>query len=186
MLSMDSKKFRPFLVIILVAFFALFALWLRLLPMLSMGNTDFLSMVSMDDPLYNLRQVELILANFPGYGWFEPMTNYPFGTRIYWGPLFPAIIAACCLITGAVTRPETIGVGLLVPPFMAAAIVVLMYFAGRAFGDWKTGILASGFTAIVSGQFFTVSWYGYIDHHIAEVLFSTLFCLAYCYAILSE
>jgi len=62
---------------------------------------------------------------------------------------------------------------------------VLMYYVGRYFGDWKTGILASGFTAAVSGQFYTVSLYGYIDHHIAEVLFSTLFCLLYCYALVS-
>ena len=37
-----------------------------------------------------------------------------------------------------------------------------------------------------AGQFLTVSFYGYIDHHIAEVLFSTIFCLAYGYALFSE
>ncbi|MDO9323672.1 MAG: oligosaccharyl transferase, archaeosortase A system-associated, partial [Methanoregula sp.] len=100
--------------------------------------------------------------------------------------LFPTINAICCLIVGATTRTEIIGIGLLVPPLMAAVIVVMMYFIGKVFGDWKTGLLAAGFTAIVSGQFFTISWYGYIDHHIAEVLFSTLFCLMYSYAIVSE
>ena len=186
MVNLDFRNPRNYLITGLVVFVSLFALWLRLIPMFNMGNTDILDMVAMDDPLYNLRQVELIIANFPGYGWFEAMTHYPTGTNIYWGPLFPIIIAVCCLITGAATRPEIIGMGLLVPPFMAAAIVVLMYFIGRAFGDWKTGLLASGFTAVVSGQFFAVSWYGYIDHHIAEVLFSTLFCLLYSYAIVSE
>ncbi|MCK9580691.1 MAG: oligosaccharyl transferase, archaeosortase A system-associated [Methanoregula sp.] len=182
----DFKNPGNYLIAGLVAFFSLAALWLRLIPMLNMGSTDLLDMVAMDDPMYNLRQVELILANFPGYGWFEPMTNYPYGTSIYWGPLFPTIIAVCCLIAGAVTRPEIIGIGLLIPPLMGAVIVILMYFIGRAFGDWKTGLLASGFTAIVSGQFFTISWYGYVDHHIAEVLFSTLFCLIYSYAIIAE
>jgi dolichyl-diphosphooligosaccharide--protein glycosyltransferase len=61
-----------------------------------------------------------------------------------------------------------------------------MYYVGKTCGDWKTGLLASGFTAIVSGQFFYRSFYGYIDHHIAEVLFSTIFCLFYMYALLSE
>jgi len=186
MINLDFKNPRNYLIAGLVIFLSLFALWLRLIPMFHMGNTDILDMVAMDDPLYNLRQVELILANFPGYGWFEAMTNYPHGTNIYWGPLFPTIIAICCLIIGATTRPEIISIGLLVPPLMAAVIVVLMYFIGKVFGDWKTGLLASGFTAVVSGQFYTVSWYGYIDHHIAEVLFSTLFCLMYSYAIVSD
>ena len=176
---------RNYLIAGLVAFFALFALWLRLLPGLSAGTTDILSMVAMDDPLYNLRQAELILAHFPAYAWFDPMSYYPHGTAVYWGPLFPTVIAAGCLISGAATRPEIIGTALLATPLIAAAIVVLMYYVGRFFGDVKTGLLASGFTAVVSGQFFTVSIYGYIDHHIAEVLFSTLFCLLYCYALVS-
>ena len=59
-----------------------------------------------------------------------------------------------------------------------------MYPVGKCCGDWKTGLLASGFTAVVTGQFFYRSMYGYFDHHIGEVLFSTLFCLCYLYAIL--
>jgi dolichyl-diphosphooligosaccharide--protein glycosyltransferase len=151
-----------------------------------MGKTDVLSMVASDDPLYNLRQVEQILANFPHYGWFDAMSLYPTGTSIYWGPLFPTIIAVCCLITGATTRMEIISVGLVIPPLMAAATVAIMYYIGKTCGSWKTGVLASGFTAVVTGQFFYRSLYGYMDHHIAEVLFSTLFCLFYMYAIFSE
>ena len=61
-----------------------------------------------------------------------------------------------------------------------------MYFVGKTCGDWKTGLLASGFTAVVSGQFFYRSLFGYMDHHIAEVLFSTVFCLLYMTTIFSE
>jgi oligosaccharyl transferase (archaeosortase A-associated) len=186
MISLDFINRRFYIIVGLISFFSLFALWLRLLPMLTMGNTDVLTLVASDDPLYNLRQVEQILANFPNYGWFDAMTHYPNGTSIYWGPLFPTVIAICCLITGAATRTEIISVGLVIPPLMAAATVAIMYFVGKTCGDGKTGILASGFTAIVTGQFFYRSLYGYMDHHIAEVLFSTLFCLFYMYAILSE
>jgi len=184
MLQSSWKNYGKYGIAALVAAFALFALWIRLLPMFQMGNTDILGMVAMDDPMYNLRQVEVMLAH-SGYAWFEPMTLFPTGTTIYWGPLFTTLIASCCLLTGATTRPEIISVALLVTPLMAAAAVVVMYYAGRVFGDWKTGLLASGFTAIICGQFLTVSFYGYIDHHIAEVLFSTIFCLAYGYALVS-
>jgi dolichyl-diphosphooligosaccharide--protein glycosyltransferase len=182
----DLKNRRTQLIIGLVALFSIFALWLRLLPMLNMGNTDVLMMVASDDPLYNLRQVEQILVNFPNYASFDPMTYFPKGMSVPWGPLFPTIIAVFCLITGATTRPEIISTGLLIPPMMGMLIVAIMYFVGKICGDWKTGLLASGFTAVVSGQFFYRSFYGYMDHHIAEVLFSTIFCLMYMYVVLSE
>jgi oligosaccharyl transferase (archaeosortase A-associated) len=182
----DLKNRRTLMIIGLVALFSIFALWLRLLPMLNMGNTDVLMMVASDDPLYNLRQVEQILANFPNYAWYDPMTFFPTGMSVPWGPLFPTIIAVFCLITGATTRPEIISTGLLVPPLMGMMIVAIMYFVGKICGDWKTGLLASGFTAAVSGQFFYRSFYGYMDHHIAEVLFSTIFCLMYMYVVFSE
>ncbi|MDP3562988.1 MAG: oligosaccharyl transferase, archaeosortase A system-associated [Methanoregula sp.] len=186
MVLLDLKNRRTYLIIGLVTLFSLFALWLRLIPLFMMGNTDILMMVGSDDPLFNLRQVEQMLANNLAYAWFDPMVLYPGGSNIYWGPLFPMIIAICCMITGATTRPEIIGVGLVIPAIMAAATVAIMYWVGKTCGDWKTGLLASGFTAIVTGQFFYRSLYGYMDHHIAEVLFSTLFCLFYMYALLSE
>jgi len=180
------KTHRRLLVIGLVSLFALFALLLRLLPMLTMGHTDILSMVAMDDPQYDLRLVELFLANHFQYAWFDPMTNFPHGTMIYWGPLTICIAGILCTIAGAVTRPEIIGVCLWVTPLFATATVALMYFIGKAFGDWKTGLLASGFTAVVSGTFFLYSLYGYFNHRDGEVLFSTLFCLAYLYILISE
>ena len=186
MVLIDLKNHRTQLIIGLVSLFCVFALWLRLLPMLNMGNTDVLMMVASDDPLYNLRQVEQILANFPSYAWYDPMTLFPVGMSVPWGPLFPTIIALFCIITGATTRPEIISTGLLIPPLLGVMIVAIMYFVGKTCGDWKTGLLASGFTAIVSGQFFYRSFYGYMDHHIAEVLFSTIFCLLYMTAVFSE
>ena len=186
MVLFDLKNRRTQLVIGLVTLFSIFALWLRLLPMLNMGNTDVLMMVASDDPLYNLRQVEQILANFPSYAWYDPMSLFPTGMSVPWGPLFPTIIAVFCLVTGATTRPEIISMGLLIPPLMGVIIVAIMYFVGKTCGDWKTGLLASGFTAIVAGQFFSRSSYGYMDHHIAEVLFSTIFCLLYMYVVFSE
>ncbi|NMB79939.1 MAG: oligosaccharyl transferase, archaeosortase A system-associated, partial [Methanomicrobiales archaeon] len=186
---MDIQNFpksRSFLIAGLVALLTLFALWLRLIPMFTMGNADYLSMVASDDPLFNLRQVEQLLHNGLEYAWFDPMTLYPGGASIYWGPLFPLLIAVSCLITGAATRPDIIGTALLVPPLLGAVIVIVMYYVGKVCGDWKTGLLAAAFTAVISGQFFYRSLYGYIDHHIAEVLFSTIFCLLYIYAMLSE
>lgn len=171
------------IIIVLLVVFSVFSLWVRLMPMFMMGNVDVLSMVASDDPLYNLRQVEQIMANYPNYAWYDPMTLYPTGSIIYWGPLFPTLIATICLMVGASTRPEVIAIGLMIPPIMGMLMIPVMYFIGRICGDWKTGLLAAGFTTVVSGQFFFRSFYGYMDHHIAEVLFSAIFCLLYMYVL---
>jgi dolichyl-diphosphooligosaccharide--protein glycosyltransferase len=154
--------------------------------MFGIGNNDILSFVASDDPLYNLRQVELIIANYPNYAWYDPMTLFPTGSIIYWGSLFPTIIATVCILLGATTRPEIIAVGLVIPPIMGALMVPVMYYIGKICGDWKTGLIAALFTVVVSGQFFYRSMYGYMDHHIAEVLFSTIFCMLYMYVLYSN
>jgi dolichyl-diphosphooligosaccharide--protein glycosyltransferase len=45
---------------------------------------------------------------------------------------------------------------------MGTLLVPLMYLIGKTCGDWKTGLVAAGFTAVVSGQFFYRSFYGYL------------------------
>lgn len=181
----QQEKYRKYFIISIIIVFSLFALWLRLIPMLNLGNNDVLNIVGSDDPLYNLRQTELLIHNFPNYAWFDVMTHFPTGDFIYWGPVFTYFLAIASMISGAVTRPEIIFASLLVPPLMATILVPIMYFVGKSCGDWKTGVLASGFIAVVSGQYYYRSLFGYVDHHIAEVLFSTLFCLAYILAIRS-
>jgi dolichyl-phosphooligosaccharide-protein glycotransferase len=183
---MDCKvlsNYRNYILIIVLAILSIFVFWIRMLPLLTAGNTDILNLVGSDDPLYNLRQVEQMLRNFPAYAWFDPMTLFPTGETIHWGPLFPLISTIFTMLTGATTRPEIIKSALMVPPLMAAAMVPVVFLLVRKVSDWKSGILAAGFIAIVSGQYFFRSLYGYFDHHIAEVLFSTIFILAYAYCM---
>ncbi|MDK2974989.1 MAG: dolichyl-phosphooligosaccharide-protein glycotransferase, partial [Methanofollis sp.] len=159
-----------------------FALWIRLIPMAGLtagGVADVLG----NDPWYNLRQVESLVANGLTYAWYDPMTLFPTGDAVYWGPLFTEIIAVLAILAGATTRPEIAFVASLVPALMGAVMVPLVFFIGRRLVDWKTGLLAAAFTAVVGGQFMYRSLFGFVDHHIAEVLFSTLFVLAYIVAL---
>lgn len=165
-----------------LALISLFALLIRIIPVFS-GNTDVLSNVGMDDPTYQLRRVELCMANFPNIAWFDPMTYFPAGQPMHWGPLFPLISSAACLLLGAHARPDIISICLLIPCVMAALLVPVVFFLVRMVADWKAGLLAGFFIAICPGQFFFRSYYGYFDHHIGEVLFSTLFCLGYLGAV---
>ena len=178
-LSDRYRRYLPYLLAAAVILLALLALWIRLAPLSTQGSADMLDMSGSDDPLYNFRQVDQILRNYPAYAWFDAMTLYPTGETIYWGPLFPTLIATLCLLVGAAGQMDIIYVALMTPPLLAFLMVPLLFLIGRRIGDWKTGLLAALFIAIISGQYFQRSLFGYADHHIMEVLFSTLFCLGY-------
>ncbi|HNB04284.1 MAG TPA: oligosaccharyl transferase, archaeosortase A system-associated, partial [Methanoregulaceae archaeon] len=53
----------------------------------------------------------------------------------------------------------------------------------RKIWDWKAGLIAAALIAVIGGQFFFRSLAGYLDHHIAEVFFSTIYCIAYLYCL---
>jgi len=180
---MSEKKIRDTIWkisgISIIIFSAVLALGLRLIPVFIGDVNDPLSMVGMDDPMYNLRQIEHMIHNYPGYSWFEAMSFYPQGAPIHWGPLFTFIAATWCMAFGAVTRPALISTALYVAPLMAVVMVPLMYILVHRIANRFTGVVAAFLIAIVPGQYFYRSYYGYLDHHIAEVLFSTIYCLCF-------
>jgi oligosaccharyl transferase (archaeosortase A-associated) len=174
----DFSKYQKPLIVVLLGIITLVALWMRLLPQADMVSDAWVNLLG-NDPWYTLRQVEQTVVQFPAYGWFDAMTEYPVGNTVHWGPLFVQIISLLSILAGASTRPEIMYVASWVPPLMGAAMVPLMYVTGKKMADWKTGLLAALFIAVVSGQYFYRSLFGFVDHHIAEVLFSTLFAFAY-------
>jgi dolichyl-diphosphooligosaccharide--protein glycosyltransferase len=184
MAQMDIKKYQPYLIIGLIVILALLTLWTRGIPADGLVTDEGVNLLG-NDPWYNLRQVEQTLANFPAYAWFDAMTLYPTGDVIYWGPLFIEIISALCLLAGAATRPEIMLVASWVPPLMAVAMVPVTYLLARKIADWKTGLIAAGLIAVIGSNYAYRSLFGFVDHHIAETLFSTIFVLAYVTALIA-
>lgn len=164
---------------------SIFAFILRCIPFFYNGNGDILNVVAMDDPMYNLRQLEAVLHNSGKFPWYDPMTLMPTGMLPHWGPLFIYILAAACVITGASTLPSIITTSLFIPPLMGALLIPVTYILVKKAFDWKTGLISALFIATIGGQFFARAMYGYLDHHIAEVLFGAIYCLAYVHAIIS-
>jgi dolichyl-diphosphooligosaccharide--protein glycosyltransferase len=176
------KKYQPHIIVLLLFFFMAMAFVLRILPAIVMRDQAFYPVYD-TDTWYNLRQIEVMVHNFPQYNWFDPMTAYPTGKLIDWGPLYPFLAAVLCLITGAVTRDGIIEISGFVSPLLAVLTVPIMYGLGKKLGDYKTGIIAAGLISITSLLYFSFSSYGMIDHHIAEAFFSTLFFLIYLCAL---
>ena len=176
------KDHKTVLTAAALLFFMLVAVLVRAIPHAALVDGSFTSLVG-TDAWYNLRQVEAMVANYPNYAWFDPMTAYPTGKEVAWGPLFPLITATICIIAGAASRPDIVYVAAWVPPLLAAAAVPLVYLIGKTIGDRLTGLIAAGLIPVISASFFARSIFGFVDHHVAETLFSTLFCLAYIAAL---
>ncbi|MDD1667332.1 MAG: hypothetical protein LUO96_02570, partial [Methanomicrobiales archaeon] len=175
-------KYRSVLVpVILLALF-FFALALRAIPALYTPPGGFLPTYD-SDTWYTLRQVEVMVHHFPQYDWFDPMTAYPAGKSIDWGPLFPALAALLSLAAGAATRADIIATSMWLGPLLGACMVPVMYLLGKVVWDWRAGLVAAGLVAFTAFRLFFLSSYGYVDHHIAEVLATSLFFLAYCAAL---
>lgn len=165
----------------IVLILTVLAFWIRALPFPDLAGTG--NMIAGPDAWYNLRLIEVALANNFGYIHFEPMTLYPTGQEIHFGPLFTTICAVVATLAGAGTRPEIIDAAGWVPALMGAAMVPVMYWLGARISNWKTGLISALFIAVIGGQYLSRSLYGHLDHHIAETLFSTLFCLLYLAAL---
>jgi len=177
------KKHQPYIIVTVVLLFMGIAFVLRMTPAFFIKDHGFLYIYDTDS-WYTLRQIEVMVRDFPQYNWFDPMTAYPTGKIIDWGPLYPFIAAILCLITGATTRSAIVFTSGLVAPLIAMIMVPVMFQLGKTLGNWKTGIIAAGLICVVSVQYFSFSSYGWVDHHIGEVLFSTLFFLGYISTLL--
>ncbi len=125
-----------------------------------------------------------MVKDFPLYNWFDPMTAFPDGKVIDWGPLYPFIAALLSLVTGSTTQSGIIYASGWVGPLMAAVMIPVMFLLGKTIVNTKVGIIAAGLVSVISIQYFSLSSYGWVDHHIAEVLFSTLFFLVYIASLL--
>jgi len=160
-----------------------FSLWIRSLTPAAMDIQHYLTFAS-PDIWYNFRQIELMVHNYPAYSWFDPMTAFPDGKTIDWGPMTPFIAASLCLVTGMTSRPDMMYLVSWITPIIAVLMVPVMYFLGKLLWNWKTGIAAAGLISVTSGIYFIYSTFGNVDHHPAETLFGTAFCLMYLFTLL--
>ena len=132
---------------------------------------------------YNFRQIELMIHNFPTYSWFDPMTAYPVGKSLDWGPLLIFIGAGICLLFGMTSRPDMMVIVSWIGPIFAAFMVPLIYYLGKRIWDWKTGLMAAAFFTVLPGTFIIQSSFGNVDHHYIETFLSTLFCILYLFTL---
>ena len=172
------KRYQSLFIVLILVGIMIITLWIRSLTALSIDLPHYLTFSS-PDIWYNFRQIELMVHNYPVYNWFDPMTAYPSGKSIDWGPFLPFVTATLAILTGMTSRTDMMYLASWVIPAFAVMMIPVTYFIGKILWDWKIGIIASGLLAVTSGTYFMTSTFGQVDHHILEVLFGTLFCLMY-------
>ena len=170
-----------------VAIIGFVSLWIRILPsdrvLLPGGVVKFTT----NDAWYHMRTLFVLLENYPHRMFFNPMTNYPNGSYIHFGPLFDQMMAITSLILGMGHPSSQLvnTIGAYFPAVLGALTVIPVYYIGKYLGGHKTGILAAILIAFAPGQFLSRSMIGFTDHHVAESLFSTLFMMFFMLALIS-
>lgn len=176
------QKYFPDLIIIISVF--LFMVYVRLnINNLKFFGSDIVFLGN--DPWYHVRLVENTLHNFPYRTFFDPMTNFPTGSRVPFGPLFTLLIAGAALVIGLGNPDPTtiVLVAAYMPPLLGALTVIPIYLVGKEIGGRKTGILAVLTIATIKGEFLGRSLLGFTDHHVAEILFSIFALWVYIIAL---
>ena len=152
------------------------SLYLRAVMPFDSVFRDGIVVFASDDAVFHMRLVEHTLYNFPNRIFFDAMTQYPLGNDLHFGPLWTYMIASVSLIIGLGNyNMETVNItGAYFPAVFGALVVFPVYFIGKYLGNRTTGLFAALMIAILPGQFFSRSMLGFTDHHVAEVLFSTM------------
>ena len=171
--------------VILVALFFGVALYLRAyLPYDQVFGSDWIKFTSVD-AYFHMRLVDNLVHNFPHHMAIDPYRIYPFATGVISFPLFDWLLASIIWVIGlgSPTQYTIDVVGVYFPAVLGALTVIPVYFIGKElFGRWA-GIISAGLIALLPGEFLGRSILGFTDHHVAEVLFTTITMLFLILAI---
>ncbi|MCE8427960.1 MAG: oligosaccharyl transferase, archaeosortase A system-associated [Candidatus Methanoperedens sp.] len=147
------------------------------------------------DTFYHMRRAVSFAENFPHVWDFDTFLNYPYGNIVGWPPLFDWTIALIAVILGSghpgIHLIEIVGV--FFPVFIGSLSAVVIYFICKeifAQSDTdanarKIGLISAFFLSILPA-FTQVSYLGFVDHHVAEVLLSLTLYLFFFKALRAD
>jgi len=127
------------------------------------------------DAYYYVRNIEVLVHNFPHYNIFDPYMLYPGGGGGLARPFFPWLIAGITLLVswGAPTLHTIEVVAAYMPAILGTLTLIPVYFIGKELFNRWVGVISAALAAILPGELLNRSLLGFTDHHVAEVLFST-------------
>jgi len=108
--------------------------------------------------------------------WFDPMTYFPHGTPLHFGPFVSWAITIFSYIFGLGQPSNHLieVVGAFLPAVLGALLVFPVYFIGKELYGKSCGLVSALIIAVLPGQVLSRTTLGFTDHHAAEILFSSL------------
>jgi len=137
------------------------------------------------DAYYYIRHIESLVRNFPHFNSFDPYMIFPGGSGGLVRPFFPWLIAGIVrLISLGTPTLHTIEVvGAYMPAILGTLTLFPVYFIGKELFNRWVGVISAALVVILPGELLHRSLLGFTDHHVAEVLFSTVCILFLIMAI---
>lgn len=132
-----------------------------------------------NDPWYHLRNLTHQVHNFPHRLPHDPFLIYPDGAGSPVGPFFDLSLAAVVrTVYGDSPSEQTLRTAAAYyPPIFAVLVCVVIYLTGAVIFNRWAGLIAAAMIAVIPGPYFARSCLGFYDHHVMEVLLSTLVLL---------
>lgn len=140
------------------------------------------------DATFHVRTIQNLVHHFPHRSGADPYSGFPQGQNIDTGPFHDYAIGTLAWLVGLGAPSEhlTDAIAAWFPAVLGALIVVPVYLLGRTLFDPTTGLIAAGLLAILPGSFLWVTRLGNPDHHVSEVLLSTLLLLLLARALQTD
>jgi len=181
-----KRKITPIVVvgIILAALFGI-SLYMRIaLPYDQVFVNDWVWFQE-TDAYWHMRNIETLVHNFPHFNSFDPYILYPGGGGGLVRPFFDWLTAAVILLVswGAPTQHTIETVVAYMPAILGTLTLIPVYFIGKELFNRWVGVISAALVTILPGEFLNRSRIGFSDHHVAEVLFSTVCILFLIIAI---
>lgn len=181
---MTGKTSRIWTGIILALLFGV-ALYLRVyLPYDKIFTAEGIKFAG-NDAYYFMRQVDILVHHFPSVTTIEPYYIYPGGGGPVTFRFFSWFLAGIIWVIGLGSPTEHMidVVSVYFPAVLGALTVIPVYFIGKELVNRWAGVLAAGLVILLPGEFLGRSILGFTDHHVAEVLFTTVSLLFLILAI---
>jgi len=128
------------------------------------------------DAYYYMRNIEVLVNNFPHFNLFDPYMLFPGGGGGLVRPFFAWLIAGIIRLVslGTPTLHHMEVVAAYMPAILGTLTLIPVYFIGKELFNRWVGVISAALVAILPGEFLHRSLLGFTDHHVAEVLFSTV------------
>ncbi len=126
-----------------------------------------------NDAFYHLRRIAYSVQNFPDILEFDLYINFPDGAVPIWTPYLDWMIAGIMVAVGIRDMEVVERAAVWLPPLLGAFTVLTLYRVARRHFGGATAAGAGLILSLLSAHF----WYsqiGFVDHHAAVALASTL------------